>query len=274
MRYAVTVVAPPKYVHAAAFLEIAETLDAGLRSLGHDSTLTAEGNISWRQHIVLGANLLPLYRIDVARDAILYNLEQIEVGSDWLTTEYLDLLRAHRVWDYSERNAERLEKLGIRVEAVLPIGYAECLTRIEHREKDIDVLFYGSFNPRRKHLIGDIRALGIGVEAHFGLYGKPRDQLIARSRIVLNAHFYESKVLEMARISYLLANRCVVLSETSADPEEDARLLGAVAFASYDDLPARACELLVNEAERQTLAARGFELMRSRRIEPLLARVL
>ena len=57
---------------------------------------------------------------------------------------------------------------------------------------------------------------------------------------MLNVHFYEAKVLEMVRVSYLLANRCCVLSEVSSEPEEDDALAGGVAFAAYDDLVARA----------------------------------
>ena len=99
----------------------------------------------------------------------------------------------------------------------------------------------------------------------FGAYGKERDDLIARAKVVLNVHFYEAKVLEMVRVSYLLANRCCVLSEISSDPEEDDALSTGVAFAAYDDLVARAQELVADPALRQRIAQRGFELMRERR---------
>ena len=81
MKFAVTVVSPPGYVHCAAFNEIAETIHHGLRSLGHDSVLTTEGALADRRHIVLGSNLLLHYPLPLARDAILYNLEQVQMGS-------------------------------------------------------------------------------------------------------------------------------------------------------------------------------------------------
>jgi len=81
---------------------------------------------------------------------------------------------------------------------------------------------------------------------------------------VLNAHYFEAKVLEMVRISYMLANRLAVLSERGADPAEDAALAEGVAFADYDDLPRRARELVDAPSERFRLAQRGFELIRER----------
>ena len=266
MKFAVTVVAPPGYPHAAAFLELAETMHAALTALGHDSLLTTEGQLPGRRHIVLGANLLPGYPLPLAQDAILYNLEQVQMGSSWFRPELLDLFRRYTLWDYSRRNIAALAALGVEVARLVPIGYVPELTRIEHaRDPDLDVLFFGSLNPRRIAIIDRLRAAGLRAEAVFGAYGKERDDLIARAKVVLNVHFYEAKVLEMVRVSYLLANRCCVLSEVSSDPEEDDALSTGVAFAAYDDLVARAQELVADPALRQRIAERGFELMRERR---------
>ena len=109
-----------------------------------------------------------------------------------------------------------------------------------------------------------MRAAGLRVEAVFGVYGAARDALIARAKVVLNVHFYEAKVLEMVRVSYLLANRCCVLSEVSSDREEDDALAAGVAFAAYDDLVARAQELVADPALRACFGQRGLALMRER----------
>jgi hypothetical protein len=266
MKLAVTVVAPPGYPHAAAFVELAETLHAALAALGHDSVLTTEGKLPGRRHIVLGTNLLPAYPLPLAPDAILYNLEQVQLGSSWFRPELLDLFRRYTLWDYSRRNVAALAALDVPVARVVPIGYVPELTRIEHAvDPDIDVLFFGSLNPRRIAIIDRLRAAGLRAEAVFGVYGKQRDDLIARAKVVLNVHFYEAKVLEMVRLSYLLANRCCVLSEASSDPEEDDALAAGVAFVGYDDLVARARELVADAPLRDRIAARGFELIRARR---------
>lgn len=265
MKIAVTVVSPPGYAHAAAFQDVADTLHHALVSLGHDSVITTEGTLPGRRHVVLGSNLLPRYALPLAGDAILYNLEQIDPGSPWFQPALIERFKRHVLWDYSPQNAGALAALGVRVAHVVPIGYAPELTRIRRAgEPDIDVLFFGSINARRKVVLERLVARRLRVHAVFGAYGPARDALIARARVVLNVHFYDAKVLEMVRISYLLANRCAVLSECSADPREDDGLSGGVAFAAYEQLAERARALIDDPAARERLSQRGFEIMRGR----------
>ncbi|ANB74371.1 hypothetical protein AYM40_19830 [Paraburkholderia phytofirmans OLGA172] len=275
MKFAVTVISPPGYIHSSAFFEIAESLHYGLLLLGHDSVLTSEGQLPGRQHIVLGANLLPHYVLPLAPDAILYNLEQIQCGSSWISPALIEIYRRHTLWDYSPTNANALASLGVGVARILPIGYASELTRIGRpNEPDIDVLFIGSMCPRRQHVIDLMRSRGLKVEAVFGIYGQQRDALVSRARLLINIHYYEAKVLEMVRISYLLANHCAVLSERSSDAAEDDALAQAIAFCDYDELPRRAQELIESPDELARLSRCGFELMRSRPVAEYLRAAL
>ena len=264
-KFAVTVISPPGYVHTAAFYEVAESIHFGLVALGYDSVLTTNANLPGRQHIILGSNILPAYPLPLAPNAILYNLEQVDPNSSWFRPELVALLAKYRVWDYSQTNVVALEALGVKVERVVPIGYVKELTRINFAShRDIDVLFFGSMNPRRQEIIQRLRSSGLQVAAVFGIYGQQRDALIARSKLLLNVHFYEAKVLEIVRISYLLANRCAILSESSSNPLEDASLADGVAFEEYGNLEKTAHEL-INDAERRNrLSQQGFELMRER----------
>ena len=265
MKFAVTIVSPPGYVHSAAFQEVAETIHYSLLALGHDSVLTSSGILEGRRHIVLGSNLLTTYRLPIGDNAILYNLEQVDPDSPWFRPELLDIFRRYTLWDYSGQNARALAAMGINVGHVLPIGYTKELTRFQPAAvQDIDVLFVGSLPPRRKQVLDQMTALGLRVAAGFGLYGQQRDQVICRAKLMLNVHAYEAKVLEIVRISYLLANRCAVLSERSADPTEDATLTGAVEFADYSHLAIRARELIDNPTERQQLSVRGFDAICAR----------
>jgi hypothetical protein len=265
MKFAVTIVSPPGYLHAAAFHEVAESIHYGLLSMGHDSVLTTEGRLPGRQHIVLGSNLLPAYPLPLDPDAILYNLEQVDPDSGWFRPELLELFGRSRVWDYNQKNAAALGALGVNVEKIVPIGYVKELTRIPYSERrDIDVLFFGSMNQRRREVIDRLQASGLNAAAVFGVYGKDRDLLISRSKLLINVHYYESKVLEIVRISYLLANRCAVLSEISSDHREDAAFADGVAFAEYRDLEKTAHELINNAEQRNRLASGGFNLMSGR----------
>jgi hypothetical protein len=271
MKFAVTTVSPPGYGAEAVFHEVALSLHHGLLALGHDSVMTTEGRLDGRRQLVLGCNLLPRHPLPLAPDAILYNLEQADQASTWLTPPALEILRRHTVWDYSEHNARALAALGVPVAHVLPLGYVPELTRIEHRpDKQFDVLFFGSINPRRSRVFDQMRELGLEVGAAFGVWGAERDQYIGRARLMLNLHYYEAKILEMVRIAYLLANRCAVLSEPGADPDEDRALAGAVAFAPYEQLARRARELVDDQAGREALARRGFEVFSQRRMSEYL----
>ena len=76
------------------------------------------------------------------------------------------------------------------------------------------------------------------------------------------------------RSSYLLANRCAVLSERGADLAEEEALASGIAFADYDQLVSRACQLVHSAPELRRLAEQGFALMRARPIAPLLEAAL
>jgi hypothetical protein len=263
MRWAVTVIAPDRYPHAEAFREVAESVHYGLLELGHDSVLTKEIGLERRRHIVFGSNLLAPDQ-PLPPDTILFNLEQITPGSPWLGPELLAHFRRYRVWDYSRHNIARLEALGIRGVGHVPIGYVPQLERIPNVEEDLDVLFVGSLNPRRLAVLEALAARGLEVRAGFGVYGAERDALIARARIQLNVHFYEARVFEIVRVSYLLANGRFVVSETGAEAEEEASFASGVAFAGYDGLVETCVRYARDPAARAEVARRGQALMRAR----------
>lgn len=273
-RYAVSIVAPPGYLHSAAFQETAESIHHGLRALGHDSILTGETHIPGRRHVLLGANLLPHVKPALAADAILYNLEQVEEGSEWMSPAMLQLFRQHTTWDYSTRNIAQLRSAGVPGVIHVPIGYVPQLTRIVAEPETIDVLFIGSMNARRYHVLQQLKAAGIDVQAHFGLYGAARDALIGRARILLNLHFHEAKVFEIVRVSYLLANRRFVVSETGHATEDETPFANAVAFAAYEDLVETCRHYLARPDERTRIAAAGFDVMRARPMEVFLREAL
>ena len=256
-RFSIVVVRPPGYAHSAAFQEVAEALFFALRGLGQDVSMAGAPEAG-RRPIVLGSNLLSHHPVELPANAILYNLEQIDPRSSWLTPSLLDLFRTHEVWDYSPANALRHVEMGLPSPRVVPIGWVPELTRIAPAAtEDIDVLFYGSLNERRAAVLQALRDRGLHVHAVFGVYGPERDRLIARSKVVLNVHFYEAKVFEMVRVSYLLANRRCVVSERGADPLEEKEFEGGVAFEGYGGLAERCVRLCADPAERRVSRRRG-----------------
>lgn len=74
-------------------------------------------------------------------------------------------------------------------------------------------------------------------ECPWMVMGDERDQYIARAKVVLNMHrFQETKVFEIARVSYLLANRKAVVSEISSATVVDDDIRMAIASDSIDRL--------------------------------------
>jgi len=273
-RFAVTLISPPGYVHTQAFSEIAETIHYGLSSLGYDSILTTQLDEPGRRAILLGAHLMNQANVGQPKPgSIIYNFEQVDIDSKWINRTYLDLLKRHPVWDYSQRNIALLKEMGVREIEYVPIGWMPQLTRIVPSISDIDVLFYGSINERRQRILNELKAKNLRVEHVFGVYGRERDALIARSKIVLNLHYYESKIFEVARVSYLLANGVCVVSEDGLDPAES-QFSDALAFAAYGELVNTCVRLLSDHDARARLGARGKELMQSQREERFLERVL
>jgi hypothetical protein len=274
MRFAVSIIAPPNYIHSEAFREVAETVHYGLLELGHDSILTSRTDHADRRHIILGSNLLAAFPVPLAADSIIYNLEQIFPGSPWLDPKLLELFRQYALWDYSRQNLEQLAKLGITRVQHLPIGYVPQLTRIPASDEDIDVLFVGSINERRKHILLKLRKRGLNVKAAFGVYGTERDRLIARAKIALNLHYYEGKVFEIVRVSYLLANRRFVVSERGNDASEESAFESGVAFADYDGLVDACIAYLGDPQERRRIAEAGLAIMSQRNEAELLRTVI
>jgi hypothetical protein len=266
MKFAVTIVSPPGYPHSEAFAEIAETVHHGLRGLGHESVLTrALTHDKRRRSIIFGANLLAGLKLEPPPGAVLYNLEQVQAGSAWMTPALLDLFRRFPVWDYSQGNVEQLVALGLPRPTLLPIGYAKELTRIEAAPvEDIDVLFYGSINARRRQVLEALLAQGLKVEVLYGVYGAARDAVIARAKVVLNLHFYEAKIFEAVRVSYLLANGRAVVSERGAVAAEEAAFEPGVCFAPYAALVEHCTRLVHDEPERRRLGQAGLQLMSGR----------
>ncbi len=267
MSFAVCIVSPPGYIHSEAFREVAESIHHGLVALGHDSILTYRVNVPGRRQIVFGSNLAAKMGLNLADDSVLYNLEQVERGSTWLDEAHLALLKRHTVWDYSRANIAELKKLGVKQVRHVPIGYVPALTRLKPAPEEVDVLFAGSMNERRQKVLDALARKGVTVERLFGVYGAQRDERIARARIVLNLHYYDAKVFEIARVSYLLANQRFVVSERGKESEEEAAFAPGVAFADYDRLVDTCVDYLGRPEDRRRIAAAGFELMRGRPVD-------
>ncbi len=264
-RLTIWIISPPGNNAVHSFDEVAESLHYAYREKGLHVPVVHDPSQIQGTAIVLGAILATRYPdIEIPPDSIIYNLEQIFIGSPWLTERYLELLRKHRVWDYSQRNIDMLRQLGIHDITLCRIGYVPELTRIpsDPDKEDIDVLHYGSMNERRRDVLEELMRRGLEVRHLYDVYGPERDALIARAKIVLNIHYYPAQVFEIVRCSYLLANRRFVISETGDDPDLELPFRGGIVFVPYYKLADTCQNYLDRSRIRHGVAEKGFALIK------------
>ncbi|MEM9534596.1 MAG: methyltransferase domain-containing protein [Cyanobacteria bacterium P01_E01_bin.45] len=150
------------------------------------------------------------------------------------------------------------------------------LSRIEAPLKqDIDVLFYGSINERRRKILIDLRSRGLKVKAlSGGLYGKKRDDWIARAKIIVDIHYYETKIFNVVRLAHLLSNQKFVISEYCSDPVSTAEFADGIVFCDYEAIVDTCIEYLQQPEKREIVSQVGFELFRQRKETHYLQSVL
>jgi hypothetical protein len=216
--FRVCIIVPQGYRHSLCFIEIGFLLKHSLESLGFSCDIALNDLARDRINIVLGWHLIRLVDELAHVRYIPFQLEQL---SDSIWKSFPDSMKqtlshAFDVWDYSPENITFLKDHGIAARQV-PLGYHQSLEQIPRgRTLDTDVLFYGSLCDRRRAVLEQLsRDTSITIRSLFDVYGKDRDECIARSRIILNIHFYDTRILEAVRISYLLNNRRFVVSELS-----------------------------------------------------------
>jgi hypothetical protein len=217
-RFRVVIIVPAGYKHSLCFTEVAFLLRNSLSSLGLSCDLTVNEMAKDRTNIILGFHLLSFGDYLSSYEYIPYQLEQLSAAEGVFSDNVKNILsHAAAVWDYSLENIEFLGRQGISAKH-LPVGFHESLEQIRQaEEKDIDVLFFGSLGERRQAVLDKLDKTGrVRVKTLFGVYGKERDEYIGRSKILLNIHYYTTKIFEAVRVSYLLNNRCCVVSEESS----------------------------------------------------------
>jgi SAM-dependent methyltransferase len=261
----ICIVQPPGYIHSMAFLEVARYFQALVARCGLSSVIKKNWIAPHQLNIIVGGHLLR-DASNVPADAVIFNSEQLPEKEGWFQTDtYGQLLKTRQVWDYSQANLDCIDN--DRKSKVSFLHCEELRTIAREPEKDIDLLFYGSVNDRRKGIIEDLMAAGVRVATLAGIYGPERDAVMARARAVLNLHIFDAQIFQQVRCFYPLINGIPVVSEDyragSAPPayEDVLFLSGKTPMAVY------AAKLLKNHAKFAKLAEAKLEEFR--RCDPL-----
>lgn len=247
----------------------------GIRSLGYEVTYADNALRRDSINIVIGSfqnlsHLSSWTRLkQEADDIIIYNWEQAGADVPWINRRYFKQMMQTQVWDYNLVNIETFKQYGVYDIHHVPMSYVPEMSVVPQEvEQDIDVLFYGVTNPRRLAVIDALRAKGLNVATSVEngwMTGAARDTFIARAKIVLNMHFFEDvKIFEIARVSYLLANKKAVVSEMGLHTDIDDDIRAAIVGGVIGDLPQLCWDLVHDDARRHEIEQRGFELFSKR----------
>lgn len=183
----------------------------------------------------------------------LVNLEQLTIDgthSDYnMLKHVLDIHRNYpliSLLDYSMANSKILEKYNI-VSRYLPYQVNE--SEIYNYEKQYDYVMCCSYNERTNRIYSKLAEL-YNKHVFIGrpcLWGSDRDNILLRSKILMNVHHreFDYNILEEIRITRCILNKVIVISEDSQN-KDLYPLSKYVLFCKYEDLVSTCTDVLNN----------------------------
>lgn len=250
-------------------LFIADAVQRELFELGFHVDITCSdadaAKSAHSYHFVISPHHFPSARAG----SYVLQLEQLQ-SPRWNNARYLDSLRRFdAVLDYSEANLKVLSEAGMRYQMMFHMPMDAIAHYNVHRrpmKKDIDVLFYGDINcDRRQKLLAEL-SQHFAIKVVSGKFGSEMQDLIRRSKVVLNIHYYENARLESVRLFECLSLGTPVVSETTDDVAAYPNLLDVVEFAPVGDAEG------LRKAIAELLGSETVYAQRVERIEGLAAR--
>ena len=222
--------------------------------VSHECIRTKDVPISDHENLYIIVGVHHYNHLDL-KNYIIIQTEQ--PGSSWFNKSmYTQMKNATSVWDFSPRLNQKWLEMGVNSHYVpirIPMGpfimSGHEDIHFSGVKKDIDVLFYGCRNNRRFQLEKKLKKAfpkKVIMFRYYDLFGAERERIIARSKIVINTHFWIQSSLETHRIEYLLARGKCVVSERSMDEELDTEYSSAVVFCGYDQMVSTIGNLLKN----------------------------
>jgi hypothetical protein len=132
-------------------------------------------------------------------------------------------------FDYTHVNLKHYpeacrDKLRVLTPPILPMSRTNPVVAV-NKPKDIDVMFYGTANSRRNIILGilkeQLRSHGYNITVVSALFGAELLDHIARSKVVLNIHYYANSIFESDRVHTALRFPDVrIVSERATEQDE------------------------------------------------------
>lgn len=253
------------YTKHIVFKELVYLWFYSLRDLHYELKMVSHINPESEElYIILGANNV---LINTPKNYIIIQLEQTKTKLQKIhfNNKYLELLYgAKEVFDYSQKNVEYFKEILKIKSHYVPLGYHTLLQKIPtsiNMHKSIDILFFGSISERRDKIL---QTLGLRkkiriVVRNNDLWGIERDNLIAKSKIILNIQCFEGGILEIPRINYLLHRKAFIVSEAGCEPDIITDWHNLLVLVNYKELINTCLYYLKNTSERIRMANIGYQ---------------
>ena len=233
------IVQPVGYVHSLGLLDQARYFRWQFRRMGAKVSLGKNRLRHDAVNFIFGAHLGFDADQTKRQTCIFVNLEQLGKGGAQVSPDYLKLLASSAVVDYDADNLASYTKSPADVPLVnfLYAPYLALAHPIPLEDRPIDLLFFGSMNPRRRAWLDRVESLGRSVSVFDSpVYGPERDIYIAQAKAVLNVHFYESSRFEQARVSHCLSLGTPVISERTAQTRPPEAFEDSILWLQGDEL--------------------------------------
>ncbi|MCL2589933.1 MAG: hypothetical protein FWD67_03390 [Betaproteobacteria bacterium] len=256
------------------YLEVIQTIGWALEQLGHQVKYELNHFDPQAINIVFGAQVLPMETLtELPDNTIVYHMEQLRNAAPAQVKPQLRHAAQHfEIWDYTDANATVWVALNAKRLQTVPIGYAPLLTRIARPpQQDIDVLLYGLSSQQRLQALHLLSQAGLSTVYLSGLYGQARDELIGRSKIILNVTLYvRSQIFEIVRASYLLANSKAVVAIRDPHVAIEPDIERAIRFTTMERVIEDCLELCEHDDLRARIETTALKLIQRRDIRPII----
>ncbi len=186
------------------------------------------------------------------KNTILYNLESFFHKNLWYNKSLKYFYNNYNVVDYSNNNAKKITNLGINIKGYFPIFFN--IIKKKKIKKEIDILFVGSLNKRRKKILYKLKKKGLNVYASDNIKSPTQlKRLIIKSKIFLNIHYFGPREIEQVRINPNLSTDCIILSEKSLYKSENIFFSKFIKLCKYSNLVDEALNILKNQRKLSNL---------------------
>jgi hypothetical protein len=144
---------------------------------------------------------------------IIYQSENID-SHFFKDKNYIELMKRNTVYQYSPMIANHcLIKYHIELGSYFTWDYMPLVTK---QERDLDLIFFGTMTPKRYQILTEIQKK-FNIIPISQCFGKDMEDILLRTKYVLNISAYDNNALETHRINKALACGCKVISNPSCD---------------------------------------------------------